>query len=110
MTGAEWLACADPEPMLESLRGTASSRRLRLFAAACCRRIDHLLAREESRRAVEVAERYEDSLAGGEERRGACAAAESVCTYPDEHLTDPESIASSGRSTTNAPSTACRTS
>jgi hypothetical protein len=31
MTEAEWLACADPEKMLEFLRGRASERKLRLF-------------------------------------------------------------------------------
>ncbi|MFL5339752.1 MAG: hypothetical protein ACJ8F7_06250 [Gemmataceae bacterium] len=36
MTEQEWLACADPEPMLEVLRN-ATDRKLRLFACACCR-------------------------------------------------------------------------
>jgi hypothetical protein len=59
VTEAEWLACDDPAPMLESLRG-ASSRKLRLFAVACCRRLWEHLADDRTRRAVETAEAFAD--------------------------------------------------
>lgn len=36
MTEAEWLAGTDPAPMLHSLNGRASERRLRRFACSCC--------------------------------------------------------------------------
>jgi hypothetical protein len=62
MTEAEWLAATGPEPMLEFLCDKASERKLRLFACGCCRRVWHLLTNEESRGAVEVAERFADGL------------------------------------------------
>ena len=38
MTEDEWVACADPKPMLEFLRGKTSDRKLRLFACIELRR------------------------------------------------------------------------
>jgi hypothetical protein len=58
MTEAEWLACTDPIQMLEFLRGRAGDRKLRLFAIACCRRIDQLISDQRSREALEFAERH----------------------------------------------------
>jgi hypothetical protein len=46
--------------MLEFLRGKASGRKLRLYAAACVRLNSHLLVDERSRNAIETAERVAD--------------------------------------------------
>jgi hypothetical protein len=71
MTETEWLACTDPRPMLEFLRGRTSDRKLRLFAVGCCRRVWHLFTEQDSRRAVEVAEAYADGRANNGEREKA---------------------------------------
>jgi hypothetical protein len=60
MTEAEWLACANPQKMLEHLRDRLSGRKLRLFAVACCRAIWPLIRGGQRRTAVEVAEQYAD--------------------------------------------------
>jgi hypothetical protein len=62
MTEAEWLACSDPNPMLEFLQGTgkASDRKLRLFAVACCRQAWHRIPKAVSRQAVDLAEAAAD--------------------------------------------------
>lgn len=62
MTEADWLASADPDPMLEYLRGKASDRKLRLFACACCWHVGHLSWDQTSRTAVRVAEDFADGL------------------------------------------------
>jgi hypothetical protein len=58
MTGDEWNDCTNPAAMLTFLRstGSASDRKLRLFAVACCRRVWPLLTDERARKAVEFAD------------------------------------------------------
>jgi hypothetical protein len=65
MTEIEWSACSEVYPMLLALRSKRSprkwsTRKARLFAVACCRRVWHLLDSPADRRAVEVAEEMAD--------------------------------------------------
>jgi hypothetical protein len=66
MTESEWMGCTAPGPLLAHLEGTASNRKLRLFACACCRSIWNLLDTS-CRTAIEVAECYADGLASYQE-------------------------------------------
>ncbi len=66
MTEAEWLACADPAPMLEFLRGKASDRKLRLFACGCFYPVRNFFSKV-TQKAVEVAERFADGKGSPEE-------------------------------------------
>jgi len=59
MTEAEWLACADPDPMLVLASVRSRPRKLRLFAVACCRRIWSNLS-ERSRKTLDFVERDVD--------------------------------------------------
>jgi hypothetical protein len=80
MTEAEWLACKDPEKMLEfeKRRPSGSARKQRLFACACCRQAGDLIADGACREAVEVAERFADGLADPDDLVWAFQAAHEV--------------------------------
>jgi hypothetical protein len=78
MMEREWLAARKPDPMLDYLRQQAGDRKLRLFAAACCREVWGLLDAP-VRSAVEMVERYADgeaTLIQIMAVRAACQAAE----------------------------------
>lgn len=73
MNAQTWSAATDPQAMLQFLRSTANERKLRLFACGCCRLIWDRLVHQESRDAVEAAERYADGQLApleAQERRG----------------------------------------
>jgi hypothetical protein len=63
MTEGEWWSSDDVMAMLKWLRPRRrriTDRKIRLFACACCRRIEQLLSDERLRQALEVAEAYAD--------------------------------------------------
>jgi hypothetical protein len=78
MKEAEWLAGNDPAQMLRFILQTASDRKLRLTACACCRSEWDELSDRRSRLAVEIGERFADGDATGSERRDAWAEAKAV--------------------------------
>src|SRR5437660_72109 len=74
MTERDWLACTEPTPMVEFVRGKVSDRKLRLFAVACCRRGRSILRSRTTLAALEALEAYADGLItrkAMEERRNA---------------------------------------
>jgi hypothetical protein len=75
MTEAEWLACANPQKMLNYLGERVSDRKVRLFVVACCRRNWDWMTDETLRRAVETAEAFADGKASQKKRGAAYSAA-----------------------------------
>jgi hypothetical protein len=71
VTEAEWLACADPDALLEHLHGCLSDRKLRLFACACCGPAWERVSAACCRTAVAVALRFADGQATAEELKAA---------------------------------------
>jgi hypothetical protein len=86
MTEAEWLTCADPQPMLVFLERRASQRKVRLFACGLGRSLWPYLGDDRSRRVVEVAEQYADGLATQAELAAAEEAALGANSGPASRL------------------------
>jgi hypothetical protein len=79
--------------MVDFIRSRASDRKLRLFAAACCRGVWDLLAFQESRDAVEVLERCADGLLPSSAMNSAWASASQVRIVRKPRKTDPRTQA-----------------
>jgi hypothetical protein len=60
MIDPEWLHCVDPQKMLSRIGPTASARKLRWFAVACCHQVWPLLTSSRSRNAVAMLEQLLD--------------------------------------------------
>jgi len=75
MVEAGWLNCDEPVMLLCGMRRRINSRKLRLFACACCRRIWDSLPSQRSRAVVETAERFADGLVRRTELNAARAGA-----------------------------------
>ena len=60
MTEAEWLTSSDPVAMIKMAKARLRHRKLRLFAVACCHRIQKLLLDARSHGAIAAAEQYAD--------------------------------------------------
>jgi len=74
MTESEWVECNDPKQMLGLLSGKVSDRKLRLFACACCRRVEYLLQGDYvkgSRTAIKVLEEHVEGLKSDQELQAA---------------------------------------
>jgi hypothetical protein len=60
MSPAEWLTTWGDHQQIEQLQWRLSNRKERLFLAACCRQVLHLVPEEPCRLAVEAAEAFAD--------------------------------------------------
>ena len=92
MTEAVWLACEDPQAMVEFLARTVSDRKLRLLACANCRTLWEWITDERSRQAVVVAELFSDGLASQEERASAFEASLVAATVEEYEDPDDETV------------------
>jgi hypothetical protein len=85
VTEQQWLTSTEPGALFMwhfSGRGRLLSRKLRLFAVACCRLLWSHMRDDRSRNAVEVAERYADGAATADELKAAGRRAEVAWAPP----------------------------
>lgn len=86
MTESEWQTATELMRMVEQLGDRFDDRKLRLFACASARKAWKLLDDEESRVAVEVAERFADGLASASAMAPAFQAAGMTSAYFSDYV------------------------
>jgi hypothetical protein len=92
MTEAEWLTCAEPFELLDSVEEAGAARKTRLFADACCRRIARFLAAAPSRNAIDVSDLYADDSASEGQLIAALSKADAAAEHGGQsrHLSHPD--------------------
>ena len=93
---SEWLTCKNPAVFVQRKNPQATSRKRRLCACACCRRVWNRLRDSRSRQAVEVAERFADGLATPEELKQAHAEAAAVASATGKRYWEDVAFAAQG--------------
>lgn len=93
VTDADWRSCVDPETLMAFLKEKGSVRQWRLFAVACCRRIQRFMVDERSRQAVDVAKRSAEGTATEEELAAARVAASEAEDVAHREEYDAEAVA-----------------
>ena len=84
MTETEWLAAVESEPMLKVLRGSASERRLRLFASASFRRLKELLPDPRQHLGIDVLEQLAEGKTTWTECRAVIAGVRNAMPRNDQ--------------------------
>src|SRR5262249_43566761 len=87
MDEATWAACTDSFAMLNFLHesGWGNDPKMRPGSCALCRAVEHLLTDERYQKALGVAERYADGLAGAGELRKANGVVDEAIRHTDEY-------------------------
>ena len=85
MTETEWKNSNDPAPMLKFLRGKASDRKLRLFSAACFRRLVPLLPDLRQQQVIETLEQLAEGTVTLAESEGLIREVRRLIPPDDRH-------------------------
>lgn len=89
MTDAEWRAATSPIQMVPRLPADTSDRKLRLYAAACCRHYWAEVPWDGADEVLDAAERYADGLAGYADLRATIARVAGPEVPPQDHPARP---------------------